>query len=389
MSLAVSGTSSIAQGGSSDLLEALRQSRRTEGGLGKRADQGDSTGQDQNQATASVGAALSGDADSAPALAPASGGASGSAKTQGEAKKSPAQQAELDKLKNRDREVRAHEQAHLAAAGGYVAGGANYSLQTGPDGHQYAVGGSVSLDASPVSGDPEATIQKAETIRRAALAPAEPSAQDRNVAAQALAMEAQARAEESLGQPQGAKSGHLAHSSAADSAKATGSTPAAGASDSAQVNATSASDHSSSGLSSPVGSRSAPSPDSHSPGGAVSFQEADRDPALSSLAAAALPGGPVPTQVPGSSSRDLAGPDNPAQAAAPATFASGLPQSLGREPVEGASQAQEAGSQEAKNFNQSLNSSPGQTAAKARAASGYSRAAQGQAQDRSSLSKVA
>ncbi|MEM6544436.1 MAG: putative metalloprotease CJM1_0395 family protein, partial [Pseudomonadota bacterium] len=51
------------------------------------------------------------------------------------------------------------------------------------------------IDVSPVPGDPQATIEKARIVRRAALAPAEPSAQDRRVAAEATALEQQARAE--------------------------------------------------------------------------------------------------------------------------------------------------------------------------------------------------
>jgi hypothetical protein len=97
-------------------------------------------------------------------------------------------------LQARDREVRAHEAAH-AAAGGQYAGAPQYTYQRGPDGRQYAIGGSVSIDTSPVQGDPEATLQKAQQIRRAAFAPAEPSAQDRAVAASAAALERQARAE--------------------------------------------------------------------------------------------------------------------------------------------------------------------------------------------------
>jgi ribosomal protein L12E/L44/L45/RPP1/RPP2 len=46
-----------------------------------------------------------------------------------------------------------------------------------------------------VSGNPEATIQKAKQIRAAALAPADPSTQDRAVAASASAMESQAQQE--------------------------------------------------------------------------------------------------------------------------------------------------------------------------------------------------
>lgn len=105
------------------------------------------------------------------------------------------EQAVVEEFRTRDREVRTHEQAHVAAAGGHAQGGIRYAYQTGPDGRQYAVGGSVSLDVSPVSGDPEATAEKARTIRQAALAPAQPSAQDRAVAAQASAMETEARAD--------------------------------------------------------------------------------------------------------------------------------------------------------------------------------------------------
>lgn len=101
----------------------------------------------------------------------------------------------LSELKLRDREVRAHEQAHLAAAGGIARGGPSFEYQRGPDGQRYAVGGEVNIDVGPVHGNPQETIAKAQQIRRAALAPAEPSGQDRAVAAQATAMEQQARAE--------------------------------------------------------------------------------------------------------------------------------------------------------------------------------------------------
>lgn len=99
----------------------------------------------------------------------------------------------IDKLKARDREVRAHEEAH-AAVGGSLAGSPSYEYQTGPDGNKYAVGGEVSIDVSKTN-DPEATIRKMETVRAAALAPAEPSSQDRKVAAQASRNIAEARAE--------------------------------------------------------------------------------------------------------------------------------------------------------------------------------------------------
>ncbi len=108
----------------------------------------------------------------------------------------PKEQEIVRELEKRDREVRAHEQAHMAAGTGNIVQGADYSYQRGPDGQRYAVGGDVQIDVSPVPGDPEATIEKAEEIYKAALAPARPSAQDRQVAAQAMQMKAEARAEQ-------------------------------------------------------------------------------------------------------------------------------------------------------------------------------------------------
>jgi hypothetical protein len=107
----------------------------------------------------------------------------------------PDQKDEVEKLQKRDQDVRAHEQAHMAAAGAYVKGGATFEYQKGPDGKMYAIGGEVTIDTSPVKGDPRATIAKMETIKAAALAPADPSGQDRSVAAQAEVEEAQARQE--------------------------------------------------------------------------------------------------------------------------------------------------------------------------------------------------
>ncbi|MYM66628.1 catalase [Pseudoduganella sp. FT55W] len=100
----------------------------------------------------------------------------------------------IDQLKARDLEVRQHEQAHMAAAGGLATSGASYTYQRGPNGVSYAIGGEVNIDTSP-GATPEETIQRARTIQAAALAPAEPSGADRSVAAQAQQMEVQARAE--------------------------------------------------------------------------------------------------------------------------------------------------------------------------------------------------
>lgn len=101
----------------------------------------------------------------------------------------------LEFLKARDREVKAHEMAHLAAAGTLAVTGASFDYQIGPNGQRYAVGGEVGIDTSPVANDPLATLRKAEQIRRAALAPAKPSSQDYAVASKAMRMAAQARAE--------------------------------------------------------------------------------------------------------------------------------------------------------------------------------------------------
>jgi hypothetical protein len=105
------------------------------------------------------------------------------------------QQRELQQLKNIDREVRAHELAHLAVGGRYVTSGASFKYQRGSDGRNYAVSGEVSIDTSEIPGDPQATLAKALVVLRAALAPANPSAQDRRVAAQATSTIQQARAD--------------------------------------------------------------------------------------------------------------------------------------------------------------------------------------------------
>lgn len=102
---------------------------------------------------------------------------------------------QVEELKKRDREVKQHEQAHVAAGGGIVVSGPTYQYQRGPDGKQYAVGGEVQIDNSPVPNDPEATIRKMQQVQSAALTPAEPSAQDRKVASQAAQTQAKARME--------------------------------------------------------------------------------------------------------------------------------------------------------------------------------------------------
>ena len=107
----------------------------------------------------------------------------------------PEETRKLEYLKNRDREVRAHEQAHVMAGGSLVRGGASFGYSKGPDGKLYAVSGEVSIDTSPVQDDPQATARKMIQVQKAALAPAQPSGQDRSVAAEASKTEMRAHQE--------------------------------------------------------------------------------------------------------------------------------------------------------------------------------------------------
>jgi hypothetical protein len=102
----------------------------------------------------------------------------------------------VESLRRRDEHVRSHERAHLQAAGRWANSGAHYSYERGPDNKLYAVSGEVNIDISEER-TPDETIAKMRVIKRAALAPADPSAQDKQVAARAAAIEAQARMEKS------------------------------------------------------------------------------------------------------------------------------------------------------------------------------------------------
>ncbi|MBN2534545.1 MAG: hypothetical protein JXB88_16800 [Spirochaetales bacterium] len=96
-------------------------------------------------------------------------------------------------LQSIDSAVKAHEKTHLLGLGPYASSGIAYDYLILPGGQKYAVGGSVGVDLKPVPGDPEATIRKARIIRSSALAPHEPSAADKQVAAKAYEMEMEAR----------------------------------------------------------------------------------------------------------------------------------------------------------------------------------------------------
>ncbi len=94
------------------------------------------------------------------------------------------EEKEVQELEQRDREVRTHEQAHLAAAGHLASGGPSFEYEKGPNGKQYATGGEVNISVGG-GNTPEERLRNAEQAERAALAPAEPSSQDRKVAAEA------------------------------------------------------------------------------------------------------------------------------------------------------------------------------------------------------------
>lgn len=99
---------------------------------------------------------------------------------------------DVKELEKREQDVKAHEQAHLAAGGGVVQGGARYTYEPGPDGKRYVSGGEVQVAVSADASNPSRTLQQAQQARQAALAPADPSPQDRTAAAQAAQMAAQA-----------------------------------------------------------------------------------------------------------------------------------------------------------------------------------------------------
>lgn len=103
-------------------------------------------------------------------------------------------QQQVQQLKVQEEKVKAHEAAHKAAGGQY-ASSATYSYRPGPDGRSYIVGGEVQIDMSP-GRTPQETIAKMQIVQRAAMAPGDPSGQDRAVAAQAAAQAAQALQEQ-------------------------------------------------------------------------------------------------------------------------------------------------------------------------------------------------
>jgi hypothetical protein len=105
-------------------------------------------------------------------------------------------QQKVSQLQSIDTKVRAHEMAHQAV-GGAFAGAPSYTLQKGPDGKEYAVGGEVPIKIEKGK-TPDETISNMTQIKAAALAPADPSPQDLKVAQTADSIASQAKQEKNL-----------------------------------------------------------------------------------------------------------------------------------------------------------------------------------------------
>lgn len=102
------------------------------------------------------------------------------------------EQKAVEDLKRRDKEVRAHESAHGGDPRLVKIGAAQFDYTIGPDGKAYATGGRVTLSTGNAR-TPEEALSKAEALKKAAMAPGEPSSKDFQALNSAVAMEFEAR----------------------------------------------------------------------------------------------------------------------------------------------------------------------------------------------------
>lgn len=107
---------------------------------------------------------------------------------------SPSELRRIAELERIDTEVKAHEQAHINAGRGLITSAPSYAYTYGPDGKQYAISGEVGIDTSPEQ-EAQANIDKGQRIQDTALAPADPSPQDYQVAATGKQLEQQGRSD--------------------------------------------------------------------------------------------------------------------------------------------------------------------------------------------------
>ncbi|WP_269585474.1 putative metalloprotease CJM1_0395 family protein [Roseibium sp. Sym1] len=172
-----------------EAVVALQGAENSSDASGRASGGADEAGSEEGEA-AGGNPATANTAESAAAQEPAAAQEEGDSDGDG---LNEAEEKQVEDLKERDREVRAHEQAH-ARVGGAYAGAPSYTFQQGPDGKRYAVGGEVQIDTSKER-TPEATVRKMQIVIRAATAPAEPSSQDLKVAQQARSQLSEAQAE--------------------------------------------------------------------------------------------------------------------------------------------------------------------------------------------------
>lgn len=85
----------------------------------------------------------------------------------------------LNKFKNKDSEIRTHEQTH--ASGAATTSAINYNYQVGPDGKLYAMGGSVRFDTS-IPNDPQSAKIKLEQLKDASSSVSSMSGADSSIA---------------------------------------------------------------------------------------------------------------------------------------------------------------------------------------------------------------
>lgn len=107
------------------------------------------------------------------------------------------------RLQEHSRAIRLHEDAHMKVLGGYASGGVHYTEKRAPDGSSYITGGRIKVDLAPVPGDPRATLRKARTVQRAALAPGDSSPTDMATAAKAYRLQQEAMRELRSGEESG------------------------------------------------------------------------------------------------------------------------------------------------------------------------------------------
>lgn len=104
------------------------------------------------------------------------------------------EKVKAQEMQKQDRQIRQHEQAHLAASGRIPIFGPIYQMEKGPDGRMYVTGGKVNFRMPPAQ-SAQGKLELAQQLRTMALAPASPSAKDRSIAARAAQQINQARLE--------------------------------------------------------------------------------------------------------------------------------------------------------------------------------------------------